>query len=67
MDAALAYLESIGLPVSEADQERLSPLGFAHINFHGRFSFDLPEPVRQGQLRPLRAPKATDPIRFAFV
>jgi hypothetical protein len=66
MDAALAHLESIGTQVSETDQERLSPLGFAHINFHGRFSFDLPEIVQQGQLRPLRTPKPTDPIRFAF-
>jgi TnpA family transposase len=66
MDAALAHLESQGTPVSEADQERLSPLGFAHINFQGRFSFDLPEIVQQGQLRPLRTPKPTDPIRFAF-
>jgi len=53
-------------PVSEADQERLSPLGFAHINFHGRISFDLPEAVQQGQLRPLRTPRPTDPIHFAF-
>lgn len=66
MDAALAHLASMGSPVSESDQERLSPLGFAHINFHGRFSFDLPETVQQGQLRPLRTPKSTDPIRFAF-
>ena len=60
MDAALVHLvhlARIGFPVSEEDQERLSPLGFAHINFHGRFRFDLPETVQQGQLRPLRTPK----------
>ena len=66
MDAALAHLAQTGSAVSEADQERLSPLGFAHINFHGRFSFDLPEVVQLGQLRPLRTPRPTDPIRFAF-
>ena len=66
MDAALAHLERSGAAVLESDQERLSPLGFAHINFHGRFSFSLPEVVQQGQLRPLRTPKRTDPIRFAF-
>ena len=64
--AALAHLAGIGSPVSEADQQHLSPLGYAHINFHGRFNFDLPEVVQQGQLRPLRTPSATDPIRFAF-
>jgi len=66
MDAALTHLASGGSVVPESDQERLSPLGFAHINFHGRFSFNLPETVQQGQLRPLRTPKLTDPIRFAF-
>ena len=65
-EAALAHLACMGLPVSEADQEHLSPLGFAHINFHGRFSFDLAEEVQKGQLRPLRTPRPTDPIRFHF-
>jgi hypothetical protein len=66
MDAALAHLANIGSAVSETDQERLSPLGFVHINFHGRLNFDLPETVQRGQLRPLRTPKLTDPIRSAF-
>jgi TnpA family transposase len=66
MDAALAHLANIGSAVSETDQERLSPLGFAHISFHGRLNFDLPETVQRGQLRPLRTPKLTDPIRFGF-
>jgi hypothetical protein len=66
MDAVLAHLANVGSAVSETDQERLSPLGFPHINFHGRLNFDLPETVKRGQLRPLRTPNLTDPIEFAF-
>ena len=64
MQAALAHLASIGLPVSEADQEHLSPLGFAHISFHRRFIFNLPEEVQKGQLRPLHTLRTTDAISF---
>jgi hypothetical protein len=43
--------------IQEADLARLSPLGFRHVNFLGRYAFTLPEPSR---LRPLRDPEGTD-------
>lgn len=39
------------------DIARLSPLKFAHINFHGRYSFALPAEVQGGQLRSTRKPE----------
>ncbi len=39
------------------DVARLSPLGFEHINFLGRYYFNLDERVAQGALRPLRDPQ----------
>ncbi|MBO0655842.1 hypothetical protein J1792_24610 [Streptomyces triculaminicus] len=38
---------------------RLSPLMFAHINFHGPYSFALPAEVQGGQLRATRKPADT--------
>ena len=55
-DAALAQLRAEGLPVRDEDVARLSPLGFAHINMLGRYTFVLPEAVARGELRPLRDP-----------
>jgi TnpA family transposase len=57
MDLALALLRSRGIEVHEADAARLSPLGFRHVNFLGRYAFTLSEP---GRLRPLRDPQAAD-------
>jgi TnpA family transposase len=57
MDLALALLRSRGIEVHEADVARLSPLGFRHVNFLGRYAFTLPEP---GRLRPLRDPQAAE-------
>ncbi len=39
--------------VSE-DIERLSPLGYDHINFLGRYTFSLSDEIRQGAFHPLR-------------
>jgi hypothetical protein len=36
---------------------RLSPLGFKHLNFLGRYAFTTPTP---GQLRALRDPSAIE-------
>ena len=36
------------------DVERLSPLGYDHINLLGRYTFSLPEDIRQGAFHPLR-------------
>lgn len=40
-----------GIHVCDEGIARLSPLKFAHINFHGRYSFALPGEVLGGQLR----------------
>ena len=41
-DAAVAAQRAQGYPVIEADAARLSPLGDAHLNVHGRYSFAPP-------------------------
>ncbi len=52
-DAALAALRAQGYPVRDADAARLSPLGDAHLNVHGRYTFA----ATTGEgLRPLRDP-----------
>lgn len=35
------------------DVQRLSPLGYDHINIVGKYSFNLPETIANGELRPL--------------
>lgn len=55
LDAALADMQQRGRVVDQADIERLSPLGYEHIRFHGNYSFTLSQEVSQGQLLPLRA------------
>jgi len=55
----LEAIRAEGKRVLAADVARLSPLGFDHLRFLGRYNFSLPEPVRNGQLRPLRTPTAT--------
>lgn len=42
------------------DVERLSPLGYDHINLLGRYTFSLSEEIRQGAFHPLREPEETD-------
>ncbi len=58
MDRAVTHVRDIGKTVDDADVERLSPLVRDHIELHGRYSFDLPEVVREGVLRPLPQPQA---------
>jgi len=60
MDAAIAHLKASGMDVTTEDLARLSPLSFGHINLLGRYSFQLPESVAKGQLRPLRDPSDAD-------
>ena len=57
MDLALGQLRARGADVQMSDVARLSPLGFRHVNFLGRYAFTLPEP---GRLRPLRDPESAD-------
>ena len=54
MDAALDRLRAEGFDVRAEDVDRLSPLGFDHINMLGRYAFILPDLVAGGELRPLR-------------
>ncbi|EFC79673.1 hypothetical protein FrEUN1fDRAFT_7210 [Parafrankia sp. EUN1f] len=54
LDATPAALRAAGRPVADADVARLSPLGHAHLNCLGRYSFSA---VSAGAgLRPLRDP-----------
>jgi len=57
MDVALASLRASGYTMRDEDVARLSPLGFSHINFLGRYAFSYPE---LGRLRPLRDPATND-------
>jgi len=61
LDAAIAHLRRKGESVLPADVARLWPLGSEHINLLGRYSFDLPERVRNGKLRPLRPQENDNP------
>ena len=54
LGAALARLRDQGYPVREEDVARLSPLGHAHLNVLGRYTFTTSAPT--AGLRPLRDP-----------
>ncbi len=58
MDRAVSHVRDTGKLVDDGDVERLSPLVREHIELHGRYSFDLPDVVRAGILRPLPQPEA---------
>ena len=62
MEAAIAHLRNVGADVATEDLERLSPLGFAHINMPGRYQFALADQVQRGQLRDLRDPNQDDDL-----
>ncbi|MDP2734761.1 MAG: Tn3 family transposase, partial [bacterium] len=57
MNAALNHLRNEGVEVRPEDVARLSPLGHENINFLGRYSFTLAEPVAKGEMRPLNNPE----------
>lgn len=56
IDLAVTALRAQGYQVRDADAARLSPLGYAHINMLGRYTF--PAPSSAQQLRSLRDPDA---------
>lgn len=58
VDAAIRHLRHQGYELKSSDIARLSPLGYKHINMLGRYQFALTEPLRRGELRPLRDPNA---------
>jgi TnpA family transposase len=60
MQKALSKLRSQGMEVKDSDVQRLWPLNYKHINFLGRYSFNLPECVANGELRPLNNPDEGD-------
>jgi hypothetical protein len=53
IESALQVLRNRGHTIDNDDISRLSPLGHKHINIVGRYSFVLPEEVKDGQLRTL--------------
>jgi hypothetical protein len=59
-DAALQHLRETGAVLLPEDVQRLSPLGFEHINLVGRYHFGLSDAVQRGALRPLRNPLDLD-------
>jgi TnpA family transposase len=61
--AAVERIRAEGVGVDTQDIARLSPLAHKHINFLGRYAFSLPEPVANGQLRPLRSPTSAADFR----
>ena len=61
IEAALAHLRRRGESVLPADVARLSPLGSEHINLPGRYSFKLPQSVKEGRLGPLNTSRDTSP------
>jgi TnpA family transposase len=58
IQAAIEQLTREGWGISETDIARVSPLLFKHINFLGRYAFDLPQAIADGALRPLRNPNS---------
>lgn len=60
MDAALWQLRETGVDVAPANVQRLSPLGYDHVNLVGRYYFGLPDAVRRGTLLALRDPLDLD-------
>ncbi len=56
IDLVVNVLPGQGYPVRDEDAARLSPLGYAHINVFGRYSFPVPR-VEQ-KPRPLCDPDA---------
>ncbi len=62
MTPALVQLAREEVEVKPEDVERLSPLGFKHINLHGRYSFSVPEPIMPSEQRPLHDPNELEVV-----
>ena len=64
---AMGCQRAIATRILERGADRqVSPLAFRHINFLGRYAFDLPKAVAEGALRPLRNPNSEWDIRIAL-
>ena len=53
MGLALDAIRDKGNILKYEDVQRLSPLGYDHINIVGKYSFNLPETIANGELRQL--------------
>lgn len=53
IEVAIDSLRETGHDIPNADIQRLSPLGYEHINIMGRYSFNISKEVENGSLRPL--------------
>ncbi|MFK0113580.1 Tn3 family transposase [Streptomyces sp. NPDC091217] len=60
LDAAVVRLRSEGHDIKDEDVARLSPLKDRHINFLGRYLFNLAASGPGQDLRPFRDPNATE-------
>jgi hypothetical protein len=54
-----------GMKTVPEDIERLSPLGYDHINLLGRYTFSLSDEIRQGAFHPLREQEPVEPVEGA--
>ena len=54
LNRILDHIRETGQNLNPEDVMRLSPLQHEHLNVLGRYHFNLPEPLKQGQYRPLR-------------
>jgi TnpA family transposase len=60
MNRALEEMQERGMKTLPEDVERLSPLGYDHINLLGRYTFSLSDEIRQGAFHPLRELEETE-------
>ncbi|MEJ8632188.1 Tn3 family transposase [Streptomyces sp. MS2.AVA.5] len=60
LDAAVAQLRAEGHSIKDEDVARLSPLKDRHINFLGRYLFNIAASGPAQGLRPFRAPDAVE-------
>jgi hypothetical protein len=54
LEAALTHLTEIGDPIPDDVARHIAPNGHEHINFLGRYEFNVPTASPAGHLRPLR-------------
>ncbi len=63
MEEMCGALPQRDMTIVPEDVERLSSLGYDHINLLGRYTFSLAEEIRQGAFHPLREPEETEQER----
>ncbi len=59
LDKVVSTLAAEGMTVPEEYLRHISPIGWHHINFLGKYEFDLSSPYSLNNLRPLRRPSIT--------